>query len=61
MLLPGRDSDARLGPTIIVRRTGGVLQRRGAGKGRGIDPLYERRTCCCRVETGMPFFCIDNN
>lgn len=36
---PGRTQHARFVPTIFMRwtRGGGVLQRRGAGKGRGID------------------------
>lgn len=34
-LLPVRDRDARFEPTIVMRRAEEVLQRRGAGKGRG--------------------------
>ena len=34
-MLPGRDRISRLGPTIAIRLTGGLLQRGGTGKGRG--------------------------
>ena len=35
-LLPGRDRDTHFGLIVVMRRAGGVLQRRRATKGQGI-------------------------
>lgn len=44
--------EARLGPTIVMRRTWGVLQRQADGEGEG-----RRRTRCCRAMIRMSAFC----